>query len=466
MLRPYQERAIELLRQRWRDRPLLCLATGAGKTVIAKAIADGALAKGNKVLVVAHTRQIIEQTARRFDCPMVMAEHRGEGPMLVASVQTLAKRGAPPHDLLIVDEAHHATARTYRDLVTNAKYVIGLTATPQRLDGRGLGDVGFGAIVEPVTVAELIRDKYLAEPIIYAVPFVGSGLVKQHGEFTTASAEDSMKTLHGKIAEHWVTHGRGRLGVAFACSVAHAEQLCAALEDVGARALTVSGRDNSTRRTLILEQLKQRSIDLVVNCQLYGEGWDLPDLDLCIMARPTASLTVYRQQLGRIMRPKSDPNAPRPICLDHAGNVARHGFVTEAIEWSLEGRPKREKQEAPGKLCDNCFAYVPISCTECPACGEPFEVQQRTLVQTTEKLVRIDPPETKALAYAAWLDVAWSRGYRIGWARRKFKNQYGGWPAMKPIEQQHYPCKAHKFETKTTDAGYRYTRCEWCSATP
>ena len=463
-LRPYQLRAVEQLRARWRERPLLCLATGAGKTVIAQAVIQGALTKGKRVLVVAHTRQIIEQTARRFDCPMVMAEHRGEGPLLVASIQTIARRGAPPHDLLIVDEAHHSAARTYRDLVQAAPVVIGLTATPQRLDGKGLGDVGFGCIIEPVTVRDLIRDGYLSEPLCYAKPFDASKLRIAHGEFTTESAEESVRYLHGEIAEHWLEHGKGRIGVAFSCSIKHGEEIAAALRAVGARVECVSGEDTKERRDDVLNHLKWRELDVVVNCQLYGEGWDLPALDLCIMARPTASLTVYRQQVGRIMRPKPE----RPILLDHAGNLVRHGFVTELIEWTLDGKVKKPNQEAPFKTCPECGLCVPLAQRVCE-CGYVFRSMTEN-VETNDQLIRIDAPTADPDTYAHFLDRAWTQGYRIGWARHKLKIQAQDWPnkvlgriLSDELERKHYPCTEHVYEPKTAKNGYEYFSCHWCS---
>lgn len=438
------------------------MPTGSGKTVVAHAIADGALGLGKRVLIVAHTRQIVEQTARRFECPMVMAEHRGEGPLLVASIQTLASRGAPPFDVLIVDECHHAAARTYREIIEDAPVVVGLTATPQRLDGKGLGDVGFGCIIEPVTTAELIRDGFLAEPLCYARPFDDSRLKKERGEFTADSAEASVTELSGEIAEHWVRHGKGRLGVAFSCSIAHAEGMAHALRRVGAQVEAVSGEDGTDRRTDVLTRLKNREIDLVVNCQLYGEGWDLPELDLCIMARPTASLTVYRQQVGRIMRAKAE----RPILLDHAGNLARHGFVTEIIEWSLDGRPKKDKRPAPFKTCPECQLCVPLAVKVCPNCGHVFHDVREIIEVAEAELGVVERPEDREAMYVHFLQRAWQQAYRIGWARYKYKTQYGSWPRLSELERKHYPCTDHVYETKVSESGFRRVCCQWCGRAP
>lgn len=440
------------------------MPTGAGKTVVAHAIVEGAVAKGNRVLVVAHTRQIIEQTARRFECGMYMAKHNDNTNPLVGSIQTIARRGAPPFDVLIVDEAHHATSASYAGLVRSAPVVIGLTATPQRLDGRGLGEVGFGCIIEPATVDELIHLGYLVEPIIYAKPFAGSGLKVERGEFTAESAEEAMKDLHGQIGEHWAEHGVGRCGVAFTCSIEHGHAVAASLRAHGARAEMVSGEDSKDRRDAVLAWLEQRAIDIVVNCQLYGEGWDLPALDLCIMARPTKSLTVYRQQLGRIMRPKGH----RPILLDHAGNTARHGFVTEILEWKLEGRVKRESLGAPGKQCPECFAYIPLACETCPECGAEFK-KVRSKGETDDELVKIERPLDHEGVYSAFLDRAWAMRHRVGKARRDFMLQFKEWPneimpkgTVERLEKKHYPCIEHIYENKISKGGFHYTRCTMC----
>lgn len=448
MLRDYQVRAVEAVRAAWAagQRPLLVLPTGAGKTVVAHALSEGG------ALVVAHTRQIVEQTARRFaPCGVLMGAGSSglDSPVVVASIQTLARRGAPERPVLIVDEAHHACAATYLALILRHPRPVGLTATPERLDGRGLGLAGFDVLIEPATFRTLADEHFLITPNVYAAPRMAdmSKLRVVGGDYSPASAAESMSDLDGSIAEHWVKHGRNRKGVAFAATVDHADRLALALRGVGCRAVSVSGKSPRAARTEAIEALERGDLDVLVNCNLLGEGWDLPRLDLAILARPTKSLTVHRQQIGRVTRPA--PLKPIPKVLDHAGNTLRLGFIEDPRAWSLDAKRKRSRAENVAKVCLRCYAVYPSELIRCNQCGfqskhappvKVFSESSKALVQVKKREDFSDIPAPTDLAsvveagnplvrsYCDLVFMAWSRGYRIGWARHRYKHRHKSWP--------------------------------------
>lgn len=454
-LRPYQQQALAELRKRWRDRPLLQIPTGGGKTVVAAALVEGALGKGKRVLIVAHTRQIVAQTARRFraaglPASVEMAEQRAASTCIVGSIQTIAARGAPAHDVLIVDEAHHATAATYRELVTRAPVVVGLTATPYRLDGRGLGEVGFGCIITPITARALVEQGFLMEPIVYAPSVPDRSALKRSGaDWTAASAADSMRALTGNIVEHWKDLARGdSRTVAFCATVEHAHTLAARFLEAGVNAQAISGQSSNDERDRALAALAAGTLSIVCQCQLLGEGWDLPSLDCAILARPTMSLSVHRQQIGRVLR--SSPNKPTPLVLDHAGNHERHGSALDEVECSLDGKAK-PTPSTKHKRCPECFVMMPAFLPTCPECGHHFASSEgegrAPLTENDGKLTRWEP-EAERDFYVRAVQDAWNGGRKLGYARFRFKEKFGRWPKLYDVERAHYPCTDHRWEQR------------------
>lgn len=462
MLRPYQLDALAQLRARWRQRPILCLATGAGKTVVAAEIVRGAVERGRRALILAHTRQIVSQTAARFRdhglaVGVLMAdEHPGDAPVIVASVQTLIRREFPAASVVIIDEAHHATSESYRRIIEHYSdaAIIGLTATPQRLDGQGLGEVGFGAIIEPVTYEQLFAEGWLVRPVVYAptVPDL-SGVRRRAGDF---DMHEASKRIAGRLVEHYRNLANGSRAVAFACSILHSQSIAEGFEADGVPAEHLDGGDADEIRAGVLARIVSGDTLLVSNCSLFGEGFDLPSLECCIMARPTQSMTVYRQQAGRVMRPA--PGKATAIILDHAGNSLRHGFPWSPITWSLDGKARATGDgETPCKRCDDCGCICPSGCSECPECGAPFVFGIALPSETDERLGKLTP-ET---FYASLVALAWDRGWKIGYARHRYRTQFGDWPRHAEIERRLYPCDQHEIGPRW---GRRF-RCARCLRT-
>lgn len=439
-LRPYQERAVDAVRESWADSPLLVMPTGSGKTQVAAEILRETTGRS---LIVAHTRAIVLQTAARFrECGLpvgvVMAEHRqSDQPITVASVQTLARRRFDPFDVVIIDEAHHATSPSYRRVLHGA--FLGLTATPLRLDGRGLGAAGFRRIIEPVTYQELFDDGYLARPDVYApdVPDM-AGVHRVAGDFAPNEAE---KRITGKLVDHYRDLCPNARAIAFACSIAHSTKIVTAFLDAGIPAEHLDGDHDPVHREAVLARLKSGDTRVLANCSLLGEGWDLPELEACIMARPTLSITVYRQQAGRVMRPLPGKQS---IILDHAGNSLRLGMPWDPQVWTLEGKPPGDPGVAPCRRCPKCFRVVYAATPSCPECGHVFVIQSQVPVETCDRLRKITSETSRREWYADRVFTASIRGYRLGWARVQFKECYGAWPrGMREIEAR-YRCPEHE----------------------
>lgn len=468
MLRPYQLKAIEMLRAEYHNRPILCVPTGGGKTTVAAEIIRRTLARGNRALFLVHRQELVAQAVTRLadfgiEAGRILAGHPEDLnlPCQVASIPTLARRDHWPADLLVVDEAAHAASQSWRTLLARYPdaWVIGLTATPARLDGKAL-DECFGCILEPVTVQDLIRDGYLVEPQVWAPPVDLAGVPLRGGDYDPLEVVDRMTKLSGNIVDHWHEKAFGMRTVLFACTVEHSEALVERFREVGVRARHLDGKTPRATRAGILQDLKDGRLDLVSNCMVLSEGWDLPALQCCILARPTKSLALHRQMVGRVMRP------PGPvIVLDHAGNHHEHGPVTLPMEWSLSGRPRRVPGTPQPRTCRQCYALIPSGEPVCPECGARMQPSVPVPPQEThEKLVQFlgskSDRATREKEYRRLVMKASRQHYKLGWARNQYRARFGKWPRFPYIERL-YECPDHEWEMKQYGPK-RVLRCAWC----
>lgn len=469
MLRDYQVLACKLIRESWKDSPVLALATGAGKTVVAADIIAGCVAKGGRALLVVHTREIVNQTARRFreyglDVGVLMAgKSPGRSPVVCASVQTLIRRDFPEARVVIIDEAHRAIGDSYKRVIEHYRatgaVLIGLTATPVRLDGRGLGSVGFGKIIEPVRYHELFEAGHLLKPRLFAPSEINvGGLKKRMGEFIMPE-----NAIVGDLVDHYQRITPGTKAVAFACSINHSAAIAAAFTRAGIPAGHLDGAHSTEARDACIRDLSEGRIRVLSNCSLFGEGWDLPALETCIMARPTDSIALYRQQAGRVMRPA--PGKTKPTILDHVGNISRHGAPWDPIAWSLEGAEKSKSEHLPFRRCPKCFLMVPIALSACPECLYQFpEPEGRALPKNIDgKLEDVSEIDQIRNWYLGIVRQAWHQHYKLGYARNKYHEHYGNWPGhhLTSLEAEAYPCIDHEAEERTSKWGTRIV-CKKC----
>ncbi len=466
-LRQYQRDVINEFHRRIDEghhRIMLVAPTGAGKTIIgAEIIGDTARAMG-PVLVLAHRREIIGQTSRKLYAAGIAhgiiqagSPARPLELVQVASIQTLWARAMyrqsmdlPPAHLLVVDEAHHCPAETYCKIIAaySAAVLLGLTATPCRGDGRGLGGI-FDTIVECPQVADLIAQGYLVKTRVYApVDPDLKGVRTVAGDYVESQLAERMDTdrLVGGIIEHWHKFGERRRTVCFAVSVGHSIHIRDEFLKSGVRAEHIDGSTPKAERDAALERLASGEIEVVTNCMVLTEGWDMPDCGCLILARPTKKIGLYRQMVGRVLRPAD--GKPDAIVLDHSGAVFRHGFVEDHVEWTLDP-DKRSASAVHSKRLAAGHASRILECRECGAvrvAGEPC-FHCGFLPQRPPRAVDIDDGElglvdhqvrrAKANVYDPAERARWhgmltairiERGFKPGWERHAYKDKFGSRP--------------------------------------
>jgi DNA repair protein RadD len=359
-LRPYQidtGAEFDAVVAAGKRRIILVAPTGSGKTVIAAEIVRRAVALGQRILFLAHRIEIVQQTSDKLfdlevDHGIIQAGFLPQdGPVQVASVQTLHVRAMrsrkielPKADLLIVDECHHATANTWRKIIEAYPdaVLLGMTATPCRGDGRGLGGI-FETMIECPQVQELVDLGYLVETRVYA-PWRPNlrGIRVQAGDYSEAQLAERMDQpkLVGDIISNWHRLAEGRRAVVFATGVGHSVHLRDEFLKSGVSCDHIDGTTPKDERDDILKKLAAGVIDVVCNCMVLTEGWDMPEIGCCVLARPTRKMGLYRQMIGRVLRPAN--GKPDAIVIDHAGAVYRHGFAEDRVEWTLD--PERSAE--------------------------------------------------------------------------------------------------------------------------
>lgn len=369
VLRPYQISAISETRALMakKNRIVINAPTGAGKTIIGCQIMRQAIEKQRRVLFLAHRRELIDQCASKLDVfdlrdhGVIMPNHpkgrNRDAPIQVASIQTLVNREFPPADLVIIDECHRAMARSYLRVIDHypKSKVIGLTATPERLDGKGLADV-FDGLVVVANIPQLISEGYLVSPTCYGAPLEGLNLraIKQRNhDYRAEDLSEAMDTpqLVGEIIRNWTEKANGMRTIVFAAGVAHSQHIVQQFMEAGVLAAHLDGGTPLRERELILREWRAGVIRVVSNCQVLTEGYDDPALECCVLARATQSVSLYLQMVGRVMRPASGKS--RTVILDHAGCFDAHDLPTVHREWTLEGEAKRAQRNSSRK-CPDC----------------------------------------------------------------------------------------------------------------
>jgi superfamily II DNA or RNA helicase len=438
-LRPYQQQLVTDIRLQYQlghRKVLMVLSTGGGKTCIFSHIAQSAARKGNRVLIAVHRQELLDQACRSLPMPHgVIAANRAmdlSAAVQVASVQTLARRlHKLPRDffqLVIIDEAHHSNAGTWAKVLEHfhQAHLLGVTATPIRLDGRGLGE-HYQAMVEGPSAAWLTDNGYLAPARVLAPPgFDTTGLRKRMGDFDTKEAEHRIGTIMGDCLSHYRKHLDGQTAIAFCCSVAHAEAVAALFQCNGIPAASIDGSMDAGTRRELLSDIGTGRIKVLTSCALIGEGVDVPSVGGCILLRPTASTSLHLQMIGRCLRPS--PGKAAAVVLDHVGNTLRLGHHLEPREWTLEGLAKRDREKAPSvKVCPSCFATSMSAAQVCRECGHVFAPQEaRELQQVEGELVEVQrQQQRRQQGTAQSLDdlrqLAQQRGYKRGWAERVYQ---------------------------------------------
>lgn len=445
-LRPYQAQAIDDLRRAYRAgarAPLLVLPTGGGKTHIFSAVTQGAAAKGSRVLILVHRRELIRQASRKLDQlgvahGIIAAGFPASDALVqVASVQTLARRAISwQPSLIVIDEAHHAVAGSWAQIIARWPDALrlGVTATPMRKDGRGLG-AAFDLLVTGPAVSQLVADGFLTASRIFAPPVQAdfSALRARAGDYTPEDAAAVMDrpTITGDAIAHYRRHADGQPAIAFCCTVAHAEAVATNFRAAGYRAEAILGSHHAEHRDQLISDLASGALQILVSVDVVSEGTDIPVVAAAILLRPTQSEALYLQQVGRVLRPAEGKS--HALILDHCGNVLRHGFPDDHRDYGLDDRRRRMARSGPPapavRQCPECFAAFKPQ-PFCPVCGASTQPSAREITQKEGELRELKRAEisfrakgqrrkvARARTLAQLLIIAQERGYSPGWAYR------------------------------------------------
>jgi DNA repair protein RadD len=407
-LRDYQQVIIDQARDLIRAGEtsiLLQAPTGAGKTALCAHMLGTASARGQQSWFVVHRRELIRQSSRTFRAVgiphgIVASGFVGDAlqPAQICSVQTLAQRHERMRRprLIVWDECHHVAAASWakiHEAYPDAIH-IGLSATPQRLDGTGLG-AWFRNMVAGPSVSWLIESGFLARYRLFAPSKPDLGNVHTRmGDFVRSESAAVMDrpSITGDAVAHYRKLAGGKRAVVFCTSVEHSQHVVAQFRAAGVPAEHVDGETDPRERDASLRRFESGETLILSNVELFGEGVDIPGIECAILLRPTQSLSLYLQQVGRALRPA--PGKAEAIILDHAGNALRHGLPDDDRTWSLDGAKKKSRKadpdDVPVKQCPQCFAVVRAQVQRC-ACGHVWIPQGRMVDEQAGELQEIDP---------------------------------------------------------------------------
>lgn len=436
-LRPYQDSLIsesrELIKKGCHSL-IITSPCGSGKTVLTARMLKTASDKGMASLFIVHRRELVKQssdTFRSMGLPhgiIATGFYENQKPLVqIASIQTIVKRikflRIPT--LIVWDEAHHVAASGWAKVheAYPDSYHIGLTATPERLDGRGL-EKYFKAIVKGPSVRWLIDNGFLCDYKLYAPSSLN--LSQVHTSMGDYNKEEVKKiidtpTITGDAIKHYQRLAAGKRAVVFCVSINHSKNVNNQFLEAGIKSAEINGSTFMEERDQKLRDFTDGNIKVLCNVDLFGEGFNLPSLEAVILLRPTKSLALYIQMSGRALR--TYPGKDHAIILDHAGNCAVHGMIDDEREWSLEGRKKGNKA-APAsiKICPSCYAAVSAHKPRCTECGFTFGGIVREVVHKKGELEEVNKEAMRRMrmreqAKCQTLDELIAEGKRRGYQR-------------------------------------------------
>lgn len=408
ILRDYQQVMINDVRPSLREhkRIMLTSPTGSGKTAITVYMMQRAAEQGKKAMFIVHQNELLNQTSRalwkqKLEHGMIASNRvMSKLPVQVASVQTLVNRleRVDTPDLIIIDEAHRSTSSSYVRVLEAFPdaLVIGLTATPQRTDGQGLGSIYNGIVTGP-TIQQLIGAGYLSDYELFApdIDFDVSGVKTTGGDYNKGQLEVAMdkSSITGDAVKHYKTLANGKRCVVMCATLKHAAHVCERYQGAGVNAAVIEGSMTTGAREKILNDFADGKIKVVCNVQLLIEGVDIPNIEVVQWLRPTKSLIVWMQGNGRGLRPA--PGKDKLIILDHVKNWQIHGAPCADREWTLEGKKKgkRASQSADDisiQQCKKCFHVFEKGPSECPKCNAAVPKMERKIEEKDGELKKVE----------------------------------------------------------------------------
>lgn len=451
-LRPYQQESLDLILKHYSSgekKVLLHLDTGAGKTKIFSEVLKRAHNKGSHALMVVRGRALVEQAHQRLlreKVPhgVIMNGHVANFPsakIQVCSIDTLRSRGLTPKaDLIVYDEAHMATSKSYHDFVSNYPNAFHLPVTATPYMDKPLKHIA-NVVVRPIDMKGLISQGFLVPARYFAPTSVDLSNCRTHKtkdgiDYVTSDIEAVVNNgaIIGSLIESYKKFSELRPTLIFAVSIAHSMQIIDMFNNVGIKAEHLDKDSSGNLRSKTIERLESGETKIVSNVGILGTGVDIPCLGCVMFARPTKSLNLYLQISGRGTRPY--PGKKDFIILDTVGNINEHGFITDMHEVDLDGRKKKKDSEVSLKRCENCFAMVERFNQVCPECSASFAREEtdrpREALYEDGTLVEVleSPIEERALALfnklAAQQYVEYTGKYRNpGWVWHKLEKKFG-----------------------------------------
>ena len=398
-LRPYQRDLLQQVQTALdadtKARVMIQLPTGGGKTIIAGALLADWLTGGRKAVWLTHRRELAEQTCRMLTDAHISAmtdvkwtpgtdAPAMSGGAVILMAQTVSRRtdsmevwhGYNADDLMVIDEAHHAAAEGWeRAMKQWPGRIIGMTATPWRLSEKEGFDHLFDELLCGPQVADLQQAAdWLCDAQTLLPPpdqrIIG-GEVDLTGDYTDRGIERANRpdVMTAGVLEFWQRDYNDRPTIAYAVSVDHARNLASVFNDAGIPAAVILGDTSSEERNKAIAGFREGTLKVLVNVVVATEGFDLPDASCIAIARPTMSLALYLQMVGRGLRPKDGGDC---LILDLAANSEKHGLPEEQRKWSLEPRGIESPGEAPVVWCPQCETVSPATSHHCRGCGDAF----------------------------------------------------------------------------------------------
>lgn len=418
-LREYQHRMYDEAREALRTHQSILIQspTGSGKTALAAKMLGTAAQKGFPSLFNVHRQELIDQSAETFERVGIPYGIIAPGykpnplvPVQICSIPTLKNRldklPFVPR-FMLWDEAHHIAAAGWTATKNHFPGVkhVGLSATPERLDGKGL-ESHFTHMVMGPTVRWLMDNidpatglSYLCQYRAFAPTMPDlNGVHTKMGDFVKDELLGVMdkNTITGDAIKEYLRLASGKRAVAFCISVEHSQHVAQQFREAGIISWHLDGSTDKRERRQAIQAFKAGDIKVLCNVDLFGEGFDLPALEVSILLRPTKSLGLHLQQIGRCLRQKPE----KALILDHAGNLRRHGLPDEEREWKLTGRiiKKRNNEDEADirtRQCPRCYAmHSPAK--QCPECGYLYIVQSRYVERIDGELSEIDLERARA----------------------------------------------------------------------
>lgn len=473
MLRDHQVLAVNQLRHsisKGCKRPLLAACCSFGKTITALHILTEAANKGKKCIFFCDRVKLVQQALAAFDragieVGVIQSQHERtnrDAMIQIASIQSVARMSRKPEfDLAIVDECHslYSTVKELMDRYSNVPF-IGLSATPY---SKGLG-LYYDDLIVPITTRQLLDKGYLCPVKYYGGASANTKGLKKKTLPTGArdydpkslqkAIDDDSEYLTGDIILNYTKLAYNRPAIAFSPSVKHSKYLVEQFNKAGIEAVHIDGYMDEQERQAIYKGHENGEFKILSCSMLLGTGYDAPHISCLIDCYPTTSLIQFVQRAGRIAR--LHDSKEYAVYLDHAGNIARHGFPEDVVPDSLDDGEKnyneknqvKEKKESKARECPQCFGLmVGLRC----ACG--YEIPIMEQIKTTEEelvlLKKAKPSEHGDEHKGVWLGslelYAKEKGFKAGWVAHTYKDKFGEFPQIQPsiVTEVHENVKGH-----------------------